>query len=264
MKGTIMKQTLETLVRDGFILVFNSEKLDVVRTAEALQAAGINNMEVTCRISDSVGKVRRLKQEKPKFRTGAASLIDFPAMRAVYNRQHPDAPIPSVEEMVEAGADYLVSAINFSEATYGKYAGKLPIVPGCGTATEIVSQYALGANFCKLFPASVVGGVPFIKGVDPAIHKMISIMPTGGTDCGNIPDYIKAGVLILGGSFSMIEKATMDRILSQGDYALLAAELKKVKQLIDDRRAAQYPGLDLAKASLEEVTRVTGRNFNVR
>ena len=41
---------LTTLLRDGFILVFNQDKLDIVKTAEALLAAGIGNMEVTCRI----------------------------------------------------------------------------------------------------------------------------------------------------------------------------------------------------------------------
>ncbi len=35
--------TLTTLLRDGFILVFNQDKLDIVKTAEALIKAGINN-----------------------------------------------------------------------------------------------------------------------------------------------------------------------------------------------------------------------------
>jgi len=56
---------------------------------------------------------------------------------------------------------------------------------------------------CKLFPAKQIGGPSFIRAMDPAIHKLISIVPTGGTSTENIPDYIQTGVLVLGGSFSM-------------------------------------------------------------
>jgi len=45
-----IKGTITILLRDALILVFNQDKLDVVKTAEALIEAGVNNMEVTCRI----------------------------------------------------------------------------------------------------------------------------------------------------------------------------------------------------------------------
>jgi len=158
---------------------------------------------------------------------------------------------------------YLVSAVNFSDAGYKKYAGKLPIIPGCGSATEVVSQFSKGANLCKIFPAKQLGGPAFVKAIDPAIHKTISLVPTGGTNPGNIPDYIDAGVLVLGGSFSMIEKATMNKIIDEQDYNLLAKELTIIKQLIDSLRAEKYPDIDFSKASIEKISRTTGRNFNI-
>ncbi|MHC4586473.1 MAG: hypothetical protein ACYS3N_18225, partial [Planctomycetota bacterium] len=99
--------------------------------------------------------------------------------------------------------------------------------------------------------------------IDPAIHKTISLVPTGGTNPGNIPDYINAGVLVLGGSFSMIEKATMSKIIDEQDYDLLAKELIIIKQLIDNLRAEQYPNIDFAKTSIEQISLTTGRNFNI-
>ena len=81
-----IKSTIETLLRDGFILVFNQDKLDVVKTAEALMKAGINNMEVTCRIKQPLEKMSRLRKELPGFATGAASLIDSPQMLELYNK----------------------------------------------------------------------------------------------------------------------------------------------------------------------------------
>jgi len=269
-----IKSTITTLLRDGFILVFNQDKLDIVKTAEALMKAGINNMEVTCRINKPLEKLSRLRKELPDFAAGSASLIDSPAMLDVYNKAHPQDPLPSLKDVVDAGACYLVSAINFRDESFEKFAGKLPMIPGCGSVTEVVSQFSRGANLCKIFPAKQLGGPGFVKAIDPAIHKTISLVPTGGTNPGNIPDYIDAGVLVLGGSFSMIDPATpglmrpavgrtMKKIIDEQDYNLLDEELTRIKQLIDKLRAEKYPEINFATASIEQISRSTGRNFNI-
>ena len=257
------KTAINTLLRDGFILVFNQDRLDIVKTAEALMAAGINNMEVTCRIQKPLEKLSRLRKELPDFVAGAASLIDWPDMLAVYNAAHPDDPLPSLQQVVDAGASYLVSAVNFSDAGFERFAGKVPMIPGCGSATEVVTQYAKGANLCKIFPAKQLGGPAFVKAIDPAIHKTISVVPTGGTNATNIPDYIQAGVLVLGGSFSLIEKKTLRKVIEKQDYKLLARELTTAKQLIDTFRKERYPDLDFASASIDQISQATGRNFNI-
>lgn len=260
-----INRTITQLVRDGFILVFNQDELDVVKTAQALLDAGIGNMEVTCRIRKPLEKIIQLRKAIPDFCIGAASLIDSPPMLKGHNRlaSHLQDPLPSVDEVVDAGVDYLVSALNFSEDAYQKYTGRIAIVPGCGTVTEIVSQYANGANLCKLFPAKQIGGPSFIRAIDPAIHKLISIVPTGGTNAENIPDYIKAGVLVLGGSFSMIPKESLKAIINDQDYAVLSNEFKNIKSLIDNCRAQQYPGIDFSTASAQQVSEITGRCFNL-
>ena len=255
--------TIETLLRDGFILVFNQNQLDLVKTAEALMTAGINNMEVTCRIDKPLEKLERLREELPDFVAGAASLIDWPDMLDVYNKRHPNDPLPSLQQVVDAGACYLVSAVNFSEAGFQKFGGSVAMIPGCGSAGEVVRQYSQGANLCKVFPAKQLGGPAFIKAIDPAIHKTISLVPTGGTNATNIPEYIQAGVLVLGGSFSMIDKGILQQIIDEQDYKRLAEELTSVKQLIDELRVAQYPGIDFKNASLAQISEATGRDFNI-
>jgi 2-dehydro-3-deoxyphosphogluconate aldolase/(4S)-4-hydroxy-2-oxoglutarate aldolase len=257
------KDTVRTLLRDGLILVFNQDKLDVVETARALIEAGVNNMEVTCRISRPLEKLSRLRGELPDFVAGAASLIDFQEMLDVYNKAHPDDPLPTLAQVAEAGASFLVSAANFRDDSYEKYAGRIAMIPGCGTVTEIVSQFSKGANLCKIFPARQLGGPAYVKAIDPAIHKTISLVPTGGTNAENIPDYIDAGILVLGGSFSMIDKAAMKKIVEEQDYGLFAEELKKTKLLIDKARADKWPSLDFATASVEQISEITGRNFNL-
>lgn len=258
-----IKNTITTLLRDGFILVFNQDKLDIVNTALALVKAGVNNMEVTCRISKPLEKLARLRKELPDFAAGAASLIDSSAMLDVYNRVHPQDPLPGLQEVVDAGACYLVSAINFTDESYEKFGGCVAMIPGCNNAGEVVSQFSKGANLCKVFPAKQLGGPGYIKAMDAPLHKLISLVPMGGTNAGNIPEYIDLGVLVLGGSFSLIEKETMKRIVDDQDYELLGEELAAVKHQIDMLRAEKYPGVDFATASVEEISKVTGRDFNI-
>ena len=258
-----IEKSLRTLVRDGFILVFNQDKLDIVKTAEALMQAGINNMEVTCRISQPLEKISRLRNEFPNFITGAASLVDNLQFLNIYNAHHPDDILPSVDEVVEAGAKYLVSAANFRPNTYKQYAGKLPMIPGCGTVSEIIQQFSLGANFAKVFPAKQLGGPDFVKAIDAPIHKMISLLPMGGTNEANIPEYVDAEILVVGGSFSAIGKETLNKIIENQDYKLLSAELAKIKKLIDNVRTKKWPQVDFKTASVERISEVTGRNFNL-
>ena len=71
-----IKNAITALLRDGFILVFNQDKLDIVKTAEALIKAGVNNMEVTCRISRPLEKLSRLRKELPGFAMRYISTIN--------------------------------------------------------------------------------------------------------------------------------------------------------------------------------------------
>lgn len=258
-----IQSTITTLLRDGFILVFNQNKLDIVKTAEAVRAAGVNNMEVTCRIRQPLKALARLRKELPDFAAGMASLIDSPQMLDLYNKAHSDDPLPSLQQAFDAGACYLVSAANFRQASFEQLAGKVPLIPGCGSVHEIVDQYSKGANLCKVFPARQLGGAGYIKAIDAPIHKMISLVPMGGTNAVSIHEYIQAGVLIVGGSFSMIYKDTLEEIVEKQDYDLLAKELTIIKQRIDRIRRQAYPTLDFAQASLEEISQETGRDFNV-
>ena len=258
-----IKSTITTLLRDGFVLVFNQNKLDIVKTAEALIKAGVSNMEVTCRIDKPLEKLALLRRELPDFAAGVASLVGQPAMLDVYNKANPEDPLPSLQQAVDAGACYLVSAIGFSDDSFGKFHGRLPMIPGCGTATEVADQFSKGANLCKVFPAKQLGGPDYIRAIDAPLHKIIPLVPMGGTNPGNFADYVQVGVLVLGGSFSMIEKATMSKIIDEQDYELLARELTAAKHLIDTLRAEKHPDIDFAMASVEQIAEVTGRNFNL-
>jgi tetrahydromethanopterin S-methyltransferase subunit G len=60
----------------------------------------------------------------------------------------------------------------------------------------------------------------------------------------------------------MIDKATMKKIVDEQDYELLTKELKNIKRLIDNLRAEKYPDIDFSSASIEQISKATGRIFN--
>jgi 2-dehydro-3-deoxyphosphogluconate aldolase/(4S)-4-hydroxy-2-oxoglutarate aldolase len=258
-----IENTITTLLRDGMVLVFNQDKLDVVKTAQAVTGAGVNNMEVTCRVKQPLEKIAWLHKELPDFVIGCASLIDFDGMLNIYNAAHPDDTLPTLKAAADAGASYLVSAGTFRDRTYQDFRGKTALIPGCGNVTEVISQYSKGANMCKVFPTKQLGGPDFIKAIDAPLHKVISLVPMGGTNKTNMGEYIDAGVLVLGGSFSMIDKIVMQKIIDEQDYGLLADELKNIKDLIDEYRSKKYPNLDFANADIAQISKVTGRLFNL-
>ena len=43
----------------------------------------------------------------------------------------------------------------------------------------------------------------------------------------------------------------------------MAAELRKIKELIDMLRAKKWPDVDFARASIEQISQMTGRAFNI-
>ena len=64
-------------------------------------------------------------------------------------------------------------------------------------------------------------------------------------------------------AFQDLDRATLNKIIDEQDYDLLAQELATVKHLIDTLRKEKYPDIDFAEATLEQIAQATGRNFNL-
>ena len=82
------------------------------------------------------------------------------------------------KKSIAAGAQFLVApGVNVAMIETALSENVLPI-PGVLTPSEIMQALAAGANFLKLFPASVLG-VSYLKSVKDVFPKA-SWMPTGG------------------------------------------------------------------------------------
>ena len=146
---------------------------DAVPLGEALLAGGIDVIEVTLRTPAGMAAIRNLASALPLLHVGAGSVL-----------------VPGqVDEVVDAGAQFVVSP-GLSVEVLAR-AGDLgvPALPGVATSSELMTAVGLGLTEVKFFPASLLGGPAGIKALAAPFTAM-SFMPSGGVNPGNMADYL--------------------------------------------------------------------------
>jgi 2-dehydro-3-deoxyphosphogluconate aldolase/(4S)-4-hydroxy-2-oxoglutarate aldolase len=149
---------------------------------EALVAGGITVMEVTMTVPGAVDLLRVLKKELgSKLLLGSGTVTDA----------------AQVEATIDAGAEFVVSPSFHPEVVARtKELGKVSI-PGALTPTEVITAWRAGADYVKIFPASAVGGAPYLKAL-LAPFPELQLIPTGGVTLHTAADFLKAGARALG------------------------------------------------------------------
>jgi 2-dehydro-3-deoxyphosphogluconate aldolase/(4S)-4-hydroxy-2-oxoglutarate aldolase len=101
-----------------------------------------------------------------------------------------------------AGASFAVAPVLDLDLVRRSVESGLPFVPGAFTPTEIAAAWSAGATFVKLFPASAVGPsfVRELRGPMPDVE----LIPTGGVDATNAPDFLAAGAAAVGIGSAMV------------------------------------------------------------
>jgi 2-dehydro-3-deoxyphosphogluconate aldolase/(4S)-4-hydroxy-2-oxoglutarate aldolase len=96
-----------------------------------------------------------------------------------------------------AGASYTLSPCVDREVLDRAQELGTPHIPGAATPTEVATAWKGGAAAVKVFPASQLGGPPFIRALrDP--FPQIALIPTGGVSEAQVADYLRAGALAVG------------------------------------------------------------------
>ncbi len=86
---------------------------------------------------------------------------------------------------------------------------KIPIYPGCSTATDYHAALKSGLELIKFFPAEQSGGLAKIKALS-APFPMFRIMPTGGISLKNLGDYMKSPLIAACGGSYMVTADLID------------------------------------------------------
>lgn len=192
------EQALGRILQTGLLPNLINDQLDPEPTVEAAIAAGVRAFEVSCRRPDTISLLKRLRTRFPDASFGVSSLIeDGPYFRYLQQR---GPGFPSIAETLDAGAEFLVSYIAFSEDTYRR-AAQVPIVPGVASVDEAKRQLDLGASLVK-FSNLPVDAVRALN-VGP-IHFGLPLLVTGGVRASHLPDLVAAGVLVAVCGFDLI------------------------------------------------------------
>ena len=163
-----------------FGIVRTHSRESAVETADALVEGGFGVLEVSLTTPGALEAVRELAGRHSGCVIGAGTVLDAVSARAA----------------LDAGASFIVSP-NLSEEvirTGNRYG--LPVIPGVGTASEVVRAMEMGADVVKAFPGSVLGA-GFIRALKGPIPQA-RVIPVGGVKRSNLAEWIDAGAFALG------------------------------------------------------------------
>ncbi|MCL2594400.1 MAG: bifunctional 4-hydroxy-2-oxoglutarate aldolase/2-dehydro-3-deoxy-phosphogluconate aldolase [Promicromonosporaceae bacterium] len=165
--------------------------------ADALAAGGLPVAEITLRMPNALDAVRAVATQRPNVLVGAGTVISA--------RQ--------VEEVVAAGARFIVSPGTFEPVIRRANELGVPILPGVASASDVMRALDLGVSVVKLFPAAVVGGPAAIKALAGPFPQ-VRFMPTGGVNAANLHDYLSIPAVIAAGGSWMVERP----LVTAGDW----------------------------------------------
>ncbi|RBP49751.1 bifunctional 4-hydroxy-2-oxoglutarate aldolase/2-dehydro-3-deoxy-phosphogluconate aldolase [Arenicella xantha] len=153
--------------------------------AQALLDGGVKVIEITLRNAYGVHAIELIKKTYPEMIVLAGTVNSAAQLVAV----------------VQAGVDGIISpGITAKLAEAAREQG-IPYLPGVATASEVLLAIEYGLRECKLFPATVVGGIGALKALGGPFPAM-RFCPTGGVSESNYQDFLALpNVMCVGGSW---------------------------------------------------------------
>ena len=168
---------------------------DAVATANALIAGGISVMEITMRTDAALKAIEDVAAHCPEMLVGAGTVKNLQQCKLA----------------VAAGAKFIVSPGFSKEIVSYCRENKIPCLPGCVTATEIMEAMELGVRVIKFFPANIYGGISAMKALSAPFGE-ISFIPTGGVNEKNVKEYLEQPFIwAVGGSWICTKQDIKDR-----------------------------------------------------
>lgn len=163
---------------------------DILPMADALAAGGLRTLEITLRSEHGLTAIRVLREARPDLCVGAGTVLDETMLA----------------DAVAAGAQFIVTPGSTPELLKAGVNCPVPLLPGIGSASELMLGYALGYRRFKLFPAEISGGIPALKALGGPFGN-VRFCPTGGVNPGNVKNYMaQPNVMCVGGTW-MLESA---------------------------------------------------------
>lgn len=189
--NTILSEKVSAIIRVGNKAIAES-------SMKAAVEGGFKVIEFTLTTPGALDLISQFRSKNDSLCVGAGTVMD----------------LESVDQAVEAGAQFIVSPIFDPEVV--KRCKQLDVVaiPGTQTPTEMQLASEAGADFVKLFPAppNVAEYISYILGPQPHLK----IFPTAGIDVNNMLDVLRAGAASIGFVGSLFDPKMMEDLNFEG------------------------------------------------
>lgn len=166
------------------VIAIDDEK-DALSLAKALSNGGVNIMEITLRTKAGLKAVEIISKEMPEMNVGTGTVCNEEDIRLSKNAGAKFVFSPGIsQELIDASKKYDIT-----------------LIPGVATASELMLAQNNGIYYCKLFPATIVGGIDILKAFQGPFSNM-NFCPTGGVTLNNLNDFLSLkNVLCAGGTW---------------------------------------------------------------
>jgi 2-dehydro-3-deoxyphosphogluconate aldolase/(4S)-4-hydroxy-2-oxoglutarate aldolase len=179
---------------------------EAVRVAGALLEGGVYAVEITFTTPGAAEALATIRDTYGDSVLLGAGTIRAPAQ---------------VEEAVQAGARFLMSAHLRTDVAEAMLATQLPAAPGVFTPSEVAQALDLGAEVVKLFPAST-GGVKHLRSLRGPFPDL-RVIPTGGIDVDDIAAWFAAGAIAVGVGGELVPR----QLLAAGQWEEVTCRAKR-------------------------------------
>ena len=168
---------------------------DALPLAKALLEGGIAIMEITLRTEAGLKSIETIAKAMPQMNVGAGTVLNA----------------DDFKKAVEHGAQFVFSPGISEELMQTSRELGVALIPGVATASEVMLAKNNGFEYCKLFPATVAGGVEALKAFSGPFSSM-RFCPTGGVNLNNVKDFLDLNnVVCAGGSWIVPKQAIRDK-----------------------------------------------------
>lgn len=181
-----------------------------VDLAGALQAGGLEVLEVTLRTERALDALAAISKAFPSMLVGTGTLI--------YPEQFGEAR--------DAGAKFLVSPGFTPRLATAADAAGLPYLPAVSTPSEVLLALEHGYRSLKLFPANGNASIKLLKTLKGPFTG-IRFCPTGGVTTDNLLNFLRLpNVICVGGTW--IAPANLIRARAWDQITQLALEAREL------------------------------------
>jgi 2-dehydro-3-deoxyphosphogluconate aldolase/(4S)-4-hydroxy-2-oxoglutarate aldolase len=201
------EKNLQDIVNCGVVAIIRvASAQEAVEVCEAIAKGGVKPIEITMTVPGAIDAIKELKGAmEDNVLLGAGTVLDPETARAV----------------ILAGAEFVVCpTLNLEVIKVCRRYSKI-VIPGAFTPTEILTAWEAGADIVKVFPATV-GGPRYLRDIRGPLPQ-IRLMPTGGVNLENTPDFIRAGAVAVAAGTSLVDK----KAVSERKYDIITENAKK-------------------------------------